>query len=451
MRRKLSWACALAATLIGCGPSRITVDTTRKLQEMQGWEALVNPPAVECDRRSSLAAMERILDLAVHDAGINRVRLPVRAGTEHPRDPFPARMREELSFDEWKKTWHVAVNDNADPRTADTSGFHWGYFDYTVETMVLPLRDRLRSKGEDLWINLILPSAGPGGLYQGSAGEEYAELITAAFLHLRERYGLIPQSLEIINEPKVRAWTMAEVAQALLAVRARLAQHGFHPRFLAPSATTIDGSEEYLRELLRFPGVREALTDVSYHRYGGGKEALQRLAGIADSLGFGMAMTEKMGATTETLREDLTVGGVSTWQQFGLTHCGKADRVPGSGVYVTFREVGDTSARTVQLTGNARYLRHYFRHVRLGAHLVTSSSSGSVHATAFENPDGRIVVVLESDRADSATIAGLPAGTYRQWWTTADGEGTAPDSTIAAGGRLSARLPGAGTLTVFAR
>ncbi|MGQ0764495.1 MAG: hypothetical protein ACT4OZ_02400 [Gemmatimonadota bacterium] len=438
------------SVLVGCASPVVTIDTSERMQVMAGWEALVGPPNRECDYPSWLAARERILDVAANDLGINRVRLPLRAGMERNDDTYPGHLRGEVSFDDWKRTWHRAENDNDDPFVAEPRGFQWESLDSTITHTVLPLRDRLRARGDDLWINAILPSAGPARIYQSSEGEEYAEFIVQAFEHLRTRWGITPNSLEIVNEPKPREWTAAQLASALLAVRSRLAARGFSPRFLLPSATTINGSEEYLLQLLRFPGVAGAMTDVSYHRYGGGEPAVRRLRRMADSLGYGMAMTEQLDADTRVLREDLEVGRVSAWQQFGLAFCPPADSIKTAGIYITFRENGDSAAATVKLTANARFLRHYFRMVKLGAIRVgAASSSGTLHANAFVNPDGGMVVVLESSRPVRAQLDGLGPGRWRGWWTSADSEGEVEASGVGSGGRLAVELKKPGALTLY--
>lgn len=451
-RVRLSFVINLLALVVlaGCAAPVVTVDTNERMQVMAGWEALVGPPNRECDYPSWLAAREHILDVAAGDLGINRVRLPLRAGMERRTDTYRGHLRGDVSFDDWKRTWHRAENDNDDPFVADPRGFHWESLDSTIAQIVLPLRDRLRARGDELWINAILPSAGPARIYQSRDGEEYAEFIFQAFLHLRERWGITPNSLEIVNEPKPREWTAAQLASALMAVRRRLDASGFRPRFLLPSATTINGSEEYLLQLLAIPGVAGAITDVSYHRYGGGEPAVRRLRRIADSLGYGMAMTEQLDADSRVLREDLEIGRVSTWQQFGLAFCPPADTIKTAGIYITFAETGDSAAASVRLTSNARFLRHYFRMVKLGAVRVgASSSSASLHANAFVNPDGGMVVVLESERPTTVQLNGLKPGRWRGWWTAADSEGVVEVSVVGSGGQLAARLEKPGALTLY--
>ena len=438
----------LAGACVGGGTVTVTVHPEQRLQVMQGWEGLLGGTP-ECNQTAWNGVREQVLDLVTNDLGLNRVKLPLRSGFEDSTDHFSPYMRGERSFDDWKRTWFQPVNDDADPRHANPAGFQWAFLDHLVETQVLPMRQRLRARGDDLWLSLVYVG-GRNPVHKGNP-DEYAELVEQAFRHLRDRYDLVPRSIEVINEPNMHeAWTPTEVAQALLAVRARLAAAGFTPQFIGPSTSTMQAAERFLDGMLAVPGTREALTDLSYHRYGGNLEVLQRLARRADSLGFRTTMNERIGADHDTLHQDLTVGRVSSWQQFAVVFCPPPDRGDGGGIYVRFT-TEDTLHPTARLTPIAGYLRQYFRHVPLGATRVEAQSNDTrLLVTAFRNPDGRMVVVANGDRQRDVDIVGLPAGRYGiSSTTTAPGNSTPGDTTIAAGGILRARLPGPGVLTVF--
>lgn len=430
------------------GVSTITVRASERLQVMQGWEALIGGTP-ECNQRAWNGVRERVLDLAAFDLGLNRVRLPLRSGYEDSTDYFVRYMRGEMTFDQWKSTWFRPVNDDQDPRHVRVGGFQWSYLDHVVETQVLPLKRRLQERGDDLWINVEY--IGGANTPHGADPEEYAELVVATFERLRDRFGLVPQSLEVINEPNMHnAWTPQQVARALVAAKARLAAAGFAPQVIAPSTTTMQHALQYLDGMLAVPGAREALTDFSYHRYGGNAEVLGRIARRADSLGYRTAMLEKIGADQDTLFQDLTVGRVSAWQQFGLVHCAPPGRGDGGGIYIRFAQE-DTLHPTARLTPTARYLRQYFRYVPLGAHRVAASSDDrQLRATAYVTPTGRQVVVVNADAARSLAVRGLAPGRYGITWTTAESSSAAPEEhVLAAGGVLKASLHGPGVLTVF--
>ncbi len=443
-------ACLAAGACLDSGTSTVTVHPDERLQVMQGWEGLLGGTP-ECNQTAWNGVREQVLDLVTQDLGLNRVKLPLRSGYEDSTDHFAAYMRGEITFDEWKYSWFRPVNDDADPGHANVAGFQWSFLDHLVETQLLPMKRRLQARGDDLWVNLVYVG-GRNPLHDG-APNEYAELVEAAFRHLRDKYGIVPQSLEVINEPNMHdTWTPVQVAQALLAARARLASIGISPQFIGPSTSTMQAAEKFLDGMLPVPGAREALTDLSYHRYGGNLAALQRLAARAQSLGYRTTMNERIGADQDTLYQDLTVAHVSAWQQFAVVFCPPPDRGDGGGIYVRFT-TEDTLHPTARLTPIARYLRQYFRYVRLGASRIGATASDTrVRATAFTNPDGGTAVVVHAERARNIDVRGLPPGTYGMRYTTASPDDTtATDTTIAAGGSVHARLPAAGVLTVFRR
>lgn len=434
----------------GAGEATVDVRLGERHQVMQGWEGLLGGTP-ECNQTAWNAVREQVLDLAVDDVGLNRVKLPLRSGYEDSTDHFGQYMRGAITFDQWKYTWFRPVNDDADPRHANPRGFQWAFLDHVVETQVLPMQRRLRARGDSLWLNLVY--VGGRNTPHGESPEEYAELVEQTFLHLRDRFRLVPASLDVINEPNMRnAWTAAQVGRALVAAKARLAAAGFSPQFIGPSTTTMQAAHRFLDSILLVPGAREGLTDVSYHRYGGNAAVLKGLAARADSLGYRTVMSEKMGADQATLFEDLTVGNVSSWQQFAMVFCAAPGEGDGGGIYVRVSQ-DDTLHPTARLTPIARFLRQYFRYVHLGAVRVGAAADDPrMRATAFLNPNQRAVVVVQGDGARALAIRGLPAGRYSITMTTTGASDVAPpDTVIAVGGVLRTRLPALGVLTVFGR
>lgn len=443
---------ALLAGTVACEPGTavVTVHPQQRLQVMQGWEGLLGGTP-ECNQVAWNGVRDQVLDLVTNDLGLNRVKLPLRSGYEDSTDHFARYMRGEISFDDWKYTWFRPVNDDADPRHANPAGFQWSFLDHLVETQVLPIKERLQARGDDLWINLTY--VGGRNPIHADAPAEYAELVEQAFVHLRDKYGIVPQSLEVINEPNMHdTWTPVQVANALLAVRARLAAIGIAPQFIGPSTSTMQAAETFLQGMLAVPGTREALTDLSYHRYGGNLTVLTRLAARAESLGYRTTMNERIGADQDTLYQDLTVGHVSAWQQFAVVFCPPPDRGDGGGIYVRFT-TEDSLHPTARLTPMARYLRQYFRYVRLGASRIgAESSDGDANATAFTNPDGGTVVVVRTRGPRDIEVRGLPSGDYAVRWTTERPDEAAPsDASVAADGILRTQIPGEGVLTVYRR
>ena len=107
--------------------------------------------------------------------------------------------------------------------------------DYQVEKIVLPLKRRLEARGEKLFVNFNYVDFGQtelkGSLSHAHQPAEYAELIHAAFVHLKDKYGLVPDALEIILEPdNSDHWRGRQIGEAIRSVSARLKADGSHRR-----------------------------------------------------------------------------------------------------------------------------------------------------------------------------------------------------------------------------
>ena len=170
---------------------------------MTGWEALAEIGQAECDPRAYQTYKSGVLDRAANELGINRIRLGLRNGYENPVDQFIPFKAGQLTFNQWKVSWFQVVNDNNDPFVINPAGFNWGYLDYTIDELVVPLKQRLAARGEGFWLNLSYTGANTGDLHRDTP-EEYAEFVLAAFQHLQTRYGWVPNSLEIDQRTEPR-------------------------------------------------------------------------------------------------------------------------------------------------------------------------------------------------------------------------------------------------------
>ncbi len=440
---------ALATLACAPGDARISVHPSAQLQIMTGWEGLIGGQ-VSCNHTAWALVHDKVLDLATNELGMNRIRLPLRSGYESHRDLFPALMRGEAKYLDWERATFRPENDNDDPMVADPAGFQWAFLDHTVDDLVLPLKQRLVSRGDDLWINLTYIGAKHAELHRDNPAE-YAELVVATFEHLRQKYGIVPNSFEVVSEPNLGNWSAEETAKNLLAAKQRLAAAGFRPDFVGPSVSSIDGSLDYFERMAAVPHAVEALDEFAYHRYSGGILALRRIGAMARARRLRTAMLEDLRAGPDELHEDLVEANVSAWQKFGMVTCPQPDSV-SDGVYVLVDQ-SDSTHPVARLAPTARYLRQYFRHVALGAHRVEATSSNRRQkVTAFVNRGGGTTVVVRSERDGTLRVSGLPAGRYAVTATTDQLDAAAlGDTTIDVGGILLARMPGRGVLTIFSR
>ena len=415
----------------------VSVDTTQHFQTMTGWEATAQ--AGQEDPGFG-GWQTQLLDLAANDLGINRLRVEVTSGAENPADNYALSRAGQVN---WQSVRYQAVNDNDDPNVINPAGFHFSQVDLEVESIVLPLRLRLQARGEHLYLNLNYVSFNQGGLIHGNAAE-YAEFLLALFVHLRDRYGVVPDAVEVILEPdNGTIWNGSSIGAAIVAAGQRLAAAGFHPEFIGPSVTNMGNTVPYLDNMLQAPGASGYLKEIAYHRYGGVSETnLQAIASRGAERGLRTAMLEHIGADVEELYDDLTVGQVSAWQQFTLAFPTTDN---GGQYYVISGGVPVIGSRTVGL-------RQYFHYVRAGAIRVGAASDHAdlVRPVAFENVGNAPLVVLHMARAGTVALRGMRPGQYGV--TTSDSaHPTLTAVTAASDGSLTVNVPSAAIVTVFSK
>lgn len=466
--RSAAFAAVLAALLAcnaGGGSERATagdpvpfvdIAPQRTFQTIIGWEATAQLGEVDCNREAYQRYRAEVLDRAVNELGLTRLRLDLRSGMESGVDTWPSFLAGELSYAQWRGTWFVANNDNADPRVADPRGFQWGRFDHNVTEIIIPARKALAARGERLSVNLNYVD-----FYLGAANkqfshfadpEEYAEFVRVVFDHMQEKFGFVPDDLEVLLEPENTPHSAREMGRAIVAVVARLAEGGFHPRIIAPSTTRMANAASWYDEMLTVPGVAGLIDELSYHRYTGvSRPTLAAIAQRASRDGIATSMLEHIGSGYEELYEDLTLANVSAWQQFTIAYCGQRDNPDGRGVYYQINEA-DSLAPRVHITRTARLFRQVFAYVRPGAvRFDATSSVPSVRPLAFRNANGKDVIVGWTDGAIPFDVRGLAAGTYGINYSTTHGKYNEelPEVVLAKGASLHVPMPAAGVVTVY--
>jgi hypothetical protein len=421
----------------------ITVDTLSRYQVMTGWEAVAQAGQAKAGFEGW---RDSLFNSAVNYLGINRLRLEVRAGSENRHDYY-ARALAGKAVDERCERW-LSVNDNDYPGVLDPDGFHFSQLDSAVVKVVLPMRKLLEARGERLVVNLnyvaFIAQCAPAPTFVHGNPDEYAEFMLAVFLHLRKTYGLIPDVIEVILEPDKSGgpWTGRLIGRAIVATAARLAAEGFHPSYAAPSTSDMGAASRFIDGMYDEPGVQPLVSELTYHRYSGVSDAnLTALAQRAAVNGTRTAMLEHIGSGVEDLYEDLVVGQASAWQQYALAF-GAGD---GGGQYYQIID-----GRPV-MASRTRFLRQYFHYVRLGARRVGATSSTSdVRVVAFQNPGGRLAVVMHVGTAGAIEIRGLAAGTYGASVTTSTATGKElGDHKVGADGIFRVTTPASGVLTVY--
>jgi hypothetical protein len=411
---RLAWRlfagfCLLGAS--GCeqaGEAQITLDQSVRLQTISGWEATAEiggPPR----EHGSPPWADALLDRVVDDVGVNRIRLEVRSGVESDSRAWTRLTRGEISGTAWRPLRYATRNDNDDPFNIDESGFDFTELDWRVETVVLPMAERLQARGERLYVNLCYVSfmgQGENLPYHHDTPEEYAEFMLATFRHLKAKYDLVPDGVEVILEPDLTPyWSVdggRKIGAAIEATAKRLGSEGFRPEFIAPSVTSMANAAPYIRQILENEHARDRIAEFSYHRYqGASPERAREIAAIAADNKKRSAMLEYWlgNGAPDVLFEDLTDGMNSAWQGRAL-----------SGHFMVSGE-GEDARLTIQ--PEVHYNRIFFRAARAGAVRVKAATDNpAFKPVAFENADGRMAVVIKAEKRGAVTI-NAPAGVYR--------------------------------------
>jgi len=424
-----------------------------QLQEMLGWEGSAQIGEVECNATAYPLYHNELLDRAVNELGINRVRVNVRSGHENPVDYYAqAILAHNTTTSGWNANRYNSINDNNDPRVANLAGFQFTEIDHKVEQILNPMRALLQARGEQLYVNLNYVDFGQLRPWeQSSDPEEYAELILQTFLHMKQKYGWVPDAVEMVLEPdNTPNWHPQEIGRALVATGDRLKAAGFTPDFIAPSNTNMSGALNFANDLLTVPRILEYLTDLAYHRYSGVSAAtLAQIAARARQYGLRTAMLEHIASGDDDLQEDLRDGLNSSWQQFALAFCSPSD---GGAEYYRIDQSVPSSPR-VLMNSRTRYFRQYFAFVRMNARRVGAVSGDSrLDPLAFRNTNGKYVVIVRASTGAPVQLRRMPPGTYGITVTTASQTFVSlPDVVVGAAGTLQASIAAAGVITISQR
>lgn len=374
------------------------------------------------------------------------------SGVENPTDYFTQWRTGQITESQYNAKRYEIINDNADPNTINQAGFQWSQLDTNIETLVLPLRQRLQSRGEQLWVNLTYVDFGSSNFEHKSNPAEYAELVLATHQHMQEKYGFLPDSWEIVAEPDNSPvnWTAVQAALALKSAGDRLTASGINQRFVTPATTNASNAPAFIDQVAATPGAMQYVTEFAYHRYCcASVSVLQSIAARAIQYGKQSAMLEWIGADYNTLHEDIKVGRNSSWEQFTLAFPNE----PDNGAQYYLIDDSDPNNPTITMGSRTKFLRQYFKFIRSGAVRIEATALNStLDPLAFINSNGKYVIVVKAQANSTFNVQGLPAGMYGLKYTTTSAYNVdLPDASVASGQLLGASIPGAGVITIYAK
>lgn len=424
-------------------------------QTMEGWEATAETGMWHSSNWNNYK--NALFDAAVNDLGINRVRLEVRSNVENNTDWFALWRSGQITQSQWGDNRYSIVNDNSSATTMNPNGFKWSEFDDIIDNVVLPMKQRVEARGEQLWINVNYVDFDITSFEHHQNPAEYAEFVLAVYQHMQTKYGFVPHTWEVMLEPdNDTGWFVNQFASVIKPAGDRLVANGFTPRFVVPSTVSISpaGPAAYMQRIAQTPGAMQYVDTISYHRYRDVNSTnLQAIRNLASTHNKKTAMLEWIGADYHTLHEDLKTMNNSSWQQFVLSYLdAEPDGTPIPDNGAQHYRINNASS-TFALQSRSKFLRQYFKYVRGGAQRIEALTGNSnFDPVAFINTNGKYAVVVKASSGGTFNVHGLPAGLYGIKYTTASQYNIdRPDATITLGQSLSANIPAAGVITIYGK
>jgi hypothetical protein len=438
--------------------NRVIIAPTVSHQVFAGWQASGETGISDRIVTGELYR-NAVLDASV-ELGINRVRIGLQSGlAENSTDYYQLFLNANRDYVDnnnppeyaaIRANRRVPINDNADPNVINPNGFKWAFIDWQMDKVVVPLRQKLAARGESLWFSVSYIHFSQLNQLHVDNPAEYGELILATWNHINNRYGFVPDGLEVFLEPDngETQVTESEFAAMTIAARNRLVAAGYaKPVIIAPSTVSAPNARPYYLNLKAAnPLAASYIDEIGYHRYLQIDDAsLAQLRAVALADGKKTTMSEFGGATYLDLHSDLKVGKVSAWEQYALGY------PTADNGYQYFYVTGSNPNFTVNIGSRTKFLRQYMKFIRAGAVMKgVTSTNANFDGLPFQNANGTYVVPIKCAAAGSVTVENLPAGTYGIKYTTAsEYDVDLPAQTIPAGGLVTFTIPASGVATVY--
>jgi len=420
----------LIVTLLACAGTvladvTVTVDPAIQNQTILGWGASSWAPPW-----TSQLLCDAIIKEAVNELGLTRLRLELPSGNRS----------DEIAW-EWE-------NDDWEPLNINWSAFNTSAADKRILQMVLPFKLAVEANVEPF--NLyVSPSFFDGGS-SGSAPTwllrnpgEYAEFALAYLLNLKNIHGIDADFYCILNEAgnnnPFNAWVVDEMIKTL---GLRLQAVGLSTKIQFPESINARVAwDNYIRNVKSDEEMWQYVGCLSYHLYGANDPYRSYIRDFGMSKSLPTAQTEFMNLNMNHLYDDLTLGGVSYWETYGLGQCFQWNP-------------NNTSFSRIRQYWNFRQVMHY---VRPGAVRIEAISSDSnLRTLAFEHNDTITVVLINGSGFRTTHINNLPTGTYGLCQSVGGGvyqelglQATAASQLGRSTGTLTVNVPSNAVITIY--
>jgi len=359
----------------------VTLDPAVRYQTILGWGAASSSPPWVSQRLRDAVIRE-----AVNELGLTRLRLELPSGN---RSDTTAWEEQNDDWDPLHINWPAFNTADADKRIAET---------------VIPFKQAVEANGEpfNLYVSPSLFDAGSSGAAPAwllNNPGEYAEFALAYLLNLRDVHGIEADFYCILNEAgNNNPFNASVVAGMIKTLGPRLQAAGFPTRIQFPESISAQTAwDSYIQNVKADDEVWRHVGCLSYHLYGTNDPYRSYIRDLGLSLDLPTAQTEFMDLTMNHLYDDLTLGGVSYWEIYGLGQCLQWN-------------LSNTSFSRIRQYWNFRQVMHFVRPGAVRVEVVSSDSN--LRALAFSRNGGMIVVLINGSGSRAARISNLPVGTY---------------------------------------
>lgn len=350
-------------------------------QTILGWGASSSSPPW-----ASQLLRDAVIREAVNELGLTRLRLELPSGNRSDTAAW------ELQNDDW------------DPNHINWAAFNIAGADKRITEMVIPFKRAVEANGEPFNI-YVSPSLFNGGS-SGAAPEwllnnpgEYAEFALAFLLNLKNTHGIDADFYCILNEAgNNNPFNASVVAQMIKTLAPKLQEAGLSTRIQFPESVNARTAwNNYIQNVIDDDEMWRYVGCLSYHLYGTNDPYRSYIRDLGMSMSLPTAQTEYMDLTINHLYDDLTLGGVSYWEIYGLGQCLQWN-------------LDNTSFSRIRQYWSFRQVIHF---VRPGAVRIEAVSGDSnLRVLAFMHDGLMTVVLINGSGSRAVRILNLPVGTY---------------------------------------
>ena len=404
--------------------AQVTLDPATRHQTILGWGAVSPYQSVPLD--VPVAQRDLVVDIAVNELGLTRLLYGPPGGN---------------GSGEHDKHWEW-FNDDDDPEHIVWSAFNTARVNERVTQWILPIKQAVEKRGDQFsfWVCPAFPNTGsmgeaPTWLLQSPG--EFSEYLLAFLLWLKNTHGLTADGAAIMNEPANQNSFYAPVlARIIKALGPRLLAEGLPTKIVFPNCEYADQSWNFIQAVQNDAEIWPYVGMLAYHLYGT-NTARPQIRDFGLARGLPTAMTEFLWLDINYLYDDLTLGGVSEWNIFGMGQC------------FSINLDGTSITRNNEKHWTFRQVMNY---VRPGAVRIEATSDDSgLRTLAFDRNGKTTVVLINGSGARTVAVGPLPAGTYGTC-RTRTGSGPYEETgtqTLASTGTLSLTVPADYVATIY--